>query len=83
MLTLAGIGTATFTAANGDILTTTVAGTATPTSSPSAFTVAETHTITGGTGRFAGARGSFIVTRSVDFADPFTTGSIDGELIKH
>jgi hypothetical protein len=83
LLTLAGIGMATFTAANGDTLTTTVEGTATPTSSPTAFTVAETHTITGGSGRFAGARGSFIVCRSVDFADPFTTGSIDGELIKY
>jgi len=83
LLTLAGIGTATVTAANGDTLTTTVEGTATPTSSPTAFTVVETHTITGGTGRFAGARGSFVVTRSVDFADPFTAGSIDGELTKY
>jgi hypothetical protein len=83
LLTLSGIGTATFTAANGDTLTTTVEGTATPTSSPTAFTVVETHTITGGTGRFAGTGGSFVVTRSVDFTDPFTAGSIDGELIKH
>ena len=71
-----------FTAANGDTLTTTVEGTATPTNSPTAFTVAETHTITGGTGRFADARGSFVVTRSVDFADPFTAGSMEGQLIK-
>ena len=83
LLTLSGIGTATFTAANGDTFTTTVQGTATPTSSPTAFTVAETHTITGGTGRFAGASGSFVVTRTVDFADPFTAGAIDGELINH
>ena len=82
LLTLAGIGTAIFTAANGGTLTTSVEGTATPTSSPTAFTVTETHTITGGTGRFAGASGSFTVTRSVDFADPFTAGSIDGELTK-
>lgn len=83
LLTLRGMGTATFTAANGDTLTTTVEGTATPTSSPTAFTVVESHTITGGTGRFADAAGSFVVTRSVDFADPFTGGSIDGELIRH
>jgi len=82
LLTLAGTGTAVFTAANGDTLTTTVEGTATPTSSPTAFTVVETHTVTGGTGRFAGATGSFVVTRSVDFADPSTAGSIDGELTK-
>ena len=80
--TLAGIGTATFTAANGDTLTTTVEGTATPTSSPTAFTVVEIHTVTGGTGRFAGARGTLTITRSVDFADPYTAGAIVGELIK-
>ena len=83
LLTSQGIGAATFTAANGDTLTTTVEGTATPASSPTAFTVVETHTITGGTGRFADARGSLVVTRSVDFADPFTAGSIEGELTKH
>lgn len=82
LLTLAGTGTAVFTAANGDTLTTSVEGTATPTSSPTAFTVLETHTVTGGTGRFAGATGSFVVTRSVDFADPSTAGSLDGELTK-
>jgi hypothetical protein len=82
LLTLAGTGIAVFTAANGDTLTTSVEGTATPTSSPTAFTVVETHTVTDGTGRFAGATGSFLVTRSVDFADPFTAGSLDGELTK-
>ena len=80
---LSGQGTATLTAANGDTLTTRVVGTAAPTSSPTAFTVVETHTVTGGTGRFVDARGSFVVTRSVDFADPFTEGSIDGELTAH
>ena len=81
LLTLTGTGTAIFTGANGDTFTTTVQGTATPTDSPTAFTVAETHTITRGTGRFADARGSFVVTRSVDFADPLTAGSMDGHLI--
>ena len=68
---------------NGDTFTSSVEGTATPTSSPTAFTVAETHTITGGTGRFTGARGSFVVARTVDFADPFTAGSMDGEVIEY
>jgi hypothetical protein len=80
---LSGSGTATLTAANGDTLTTRVEGTAAPTSSPTAFTVVETHTVTGGTGRFVDARGSFVVTRSVDFADPFTAGSIEGQLTTH
>ena len=78
---LDGVGAATFTAANGDTLTTTATGKATPTSSPTAFTVVEVHTITGGTGRFTSARGSFTLTRSVDFLDPYTAGSFEGELI--
>ena len=76
--TLAGAGEAVFTAANGDMLTTDVAGTAAPAGSPTAFIVTETHTVTGGTGRFAGAGGTFVITRAVDFADPSTSGKIDG-----
>ena len=76
--TLEGLGTALFTAANGDTLMTDVKGKATPAGSPTAFTVVEVHTVTGGTGRFAGATGTFTVTRAVDFANPFTSGEIDG-----
>ncbi len=83
LMDLKGTGAAIFTAANGDTLKTTVEGEARPSDSPNVFTVAETHTITGGTGRFADAGGSFVVTRTVDFADPLTAGSIDGHLIKH
>ena len=60
---LDGVGTATFTAANGDAFTTSVMGKATPTGSPTAFTVVETHTVTGVNGRFVGATGSVVVTR--------------------
>ncbi len=76
--TLGGIGKAVFTAANGDTLTTDVEGTATPAGTPTAFTVVEIHRVTGGTGRFAAASGEFTIKRSVDFADPFTSGEIDG-----
>jgi hypothetical protein len=31
----------------------------------------------------AGARGSFVVTRSVDFTDPFTATSMVGQLTEH
>jgi hypothetical protein len=78
LITLAGVGQAVFTAANGDMLTTDMSGTAAPAGSPTAFTVTETHTVTGGTGRFTGAGGTFIVTRAVDFADPSTSGQIEG-----
>jgi hypothetical protein len=78
LATLVAIGHAVFTAANGDTLMTDVQGEATPAGTPTAFTVVERHTITGGTGRFAGATGEFTVTSAVDFSDPFTSGEIDG-----
>lgn len=52
-------GTGTTVASNGDELFTTFSGTATVTSTAAATTV---NTITGGTGRFAGATGTFTVT---------------------
>jgi len=54
-------GSAHWIAANGDSIDTTVVGSAVP--GPVFFTVTEIHTITGGTGRFSGAQGSFIVHR--------------------
>lgn len=71
-------GTFRFTAANGDTLTAAFAGLGTPTAIPGVFSIVETATITGGTGRFAGATGSFVVERSVDLNTLFTTGSFDG-----
>ena len=51
-------GTATFTAANADEFYTTFIGTATP-NGQGALNVSMSHTITGGTGRFKNATGSF------------------------
>jgi hypothetical protein len=58
---LADKGSAHWIAANGDSIDTTVVGSAIP--GPVVFTVTEIHTITGGTGRFTGAQGSFTVHR--------------------
>jgi hypothetical protein len=77
--TLTGPGILTFTAANGDVLTATVAVEVTPTGETGATTV-ETATITGGTGRFAGATGSFTVERSFDTANLATAGSFEGTI---
>ena len=73
-------GTFRFTAANGDTLTATFTGLGTPTASPGVFSIVETATVAGGTGRFAGATGSFVVQRSVDLNTLFTTGSFDGTI---
>lgn len=52
-------GTATFTAANGDAFYTSFTGTSTPTGQGT-LDIVMNHTITGGTGRFQNATGSFV-----------------------
>src|SRR5688572_30657819 len=59
-------GTYELTAANGDTVTADFTGTATPTDTPGVLLIVETATVTGGTGRFAGATGSFTVERLYD-----------------
>jgi hypothetical protein len=56
---LVGIGTFHFIAANGDSLFTEATGQATPTEDPDVLFTVASHTIVGGTGRFAGASGQF------------------------
>jgi len=66
-LTLAGptsaAGSGQWVAANGDIIYTTQVSSAELGDMPDQLEVTEIHTITGGTGRFADAEGSFTVTR--------------------
>ena len=80
---LTGAGTAELTAANGDKLMTNLTGIATPQDTPGVFFIVETLTITGGTGRFAGATGQFVVER-LSFpsgpANGTTSGSFEGTL---
>jgi hypothetical protein len=72
-------GTYVITAANGDTVTADATGQATLVA-PGVLTVAETATITGGTGRFAGASGSFTVERTFFVATGVTTGSFTGTI---
>ena len=74
-------GTFRLTAENGDTLMATFTGLGTPTGPPGVFSIVETAIITGGTGRFAGATGKFVVQRSVDLNTLFTTGSFDGTIM--
>ena len=72
-------GTYQFTAANGDTLTAGFTGQATLTA-PGVLSVVETATITGGTGRFAGATGRFTVERLFNQVTGLTTGSFEGTI---
>lgn len=71
-------GTATWTAANGDQLFTTTSGQAVITFP--AATIAETHTITAGTGRFANASGNIVVDRSLNLQTLVSSASLSGTL---
>jgi hypothetical protein len=73
-------GTSHWVAANGDSLDTTIAGSGHPTGTPGEIRITETHTITGGTGRFAGAHGSFSVDRIASAITFTTSGSFTGNI---
>ena len=79
LATRVGEGSFNFTAANGDTLTAQFSGLATPTA-PGVVTIHETAVITGGTGRFAGATGSFIADRTFFPATGYTVGSFAGTI---
>ena len=75
-----GTGTYEFTAANGDTLSAAWTGFGLPTSDPTVLLVIENATITGGTGRFAGAAGSFRVERLFSFTTNAGDGSFEGPI---
>jgi hypothetical protein len=73
-------GSAQLTAANGDIIYATVVGLGVETDTPGVDSITETYTITGGTGRFEGAQGSFVMERLVTLATGVTSGSFQGTI---
>ena len=73
------IGSYEFTAANGDTLFADFTGQATPIGGGVLY-IEETATITGGTGRFAGATGSFTVERWFDTVAGTTIGAFEGTI---
>jgi hypothetical protein len=78
--TFTSTGTSHWVAANGDSLDTTIAGSGQPTGTPGEFRITDIHTITGGTGRFAGAHGRFTVERVASGITFATSGSFEGTI---
>ena len=70
----------TLTAANGDLLYVTATTQASPNPDGVTLSIVETVTITGGTGRFAGATGSYIVRCVVNQATGVSDGVFDGAI---
>jgi hypothetical protein len=75
------VGSYVFTAANGDSISGPFSGTLTPTAVPGVFANTEIAFITGGTGRFTGATGTFHLGGEINlnngtFSLPWTDGTI-------
>lgn len=75
-----GVGTYEFTAANGDTLTADWTGVGFPTEDPTVIAIVEHATITGGTGRFANAGGTFTIQRLFSFVTNSGGGSFEGTI---
>jgi hypothetical protein len=82
VMTFLGTGVETFTAANGDTLSTSVVGRGTPIGPipPTMLSIVEVYTITGGTGRFAGATGSFTLENTLDLITHVSSGTFSGAI---
>ena len=78
LATATATGHVTFTAANGDLLTGTTAGRAVVGGGIAVIT--ETVTVTGGTGRFAGATGTLIILRRAVQATGVSSGTVEGTI---
>jgi hypothetical protein len=76
-------GTGELVAADGDRVFVSIDGRGEPTNddTPSINSIVEIDCITGGTGRFAGAKGGFTVRRLIDLATGFTSGTVRGTIV--
>jgi hypothetical protein len=76
------VGTAQLRLPNGDTIFTKVAGLGRAFEDvPTLNNIVEVNTIEGGTGQFAGARGTLVVDRLVDLSTGLSEGSIHGLVI--
>jgi hypothetical protein len=73
-------GTSTITAENGDQIFSTISGYSPAPDASGNFQVFNTHTIIGGSGKFAGATGTFKETAKGNFASPTSTDTLDGTI---
>jgi len=74
-----GIGTSTWTAANGDEFSTSFRRSGVV--APPTITFTETHTITGGTGRLADGSGTFTVVQTRGLSMPYNnSATFDGTI---
>jgi hypothetical protein len=77
----AAIGSGVYTAANGDQLFVDLVGHGSPTEDPDVISIVDVQTVTGGTGRFAGATGVFTREAFSNLVTGLTSGSFDGTIV--
>ena len=80
LLTGMSVGSITLVAANGDSIFATQTGLGVPTPDPNIASIVEVSTIADGTGRFAGATGTFTIERLVDLTTGLSSGSFVGTI---
>ena len=80
LFTGSSVGAITLVAANGDVIFATQTGQGDPTPDPNIASIVEVSTITGGTGRFAGATGTFTIERLVNLTTGDSSGSFSGTI---
>jgi hypothetical protein len=80
LATLRGIQKSTLTAANGDKIRATVAAQGIDTGDGVTLRTMESATITGGTGRFEGATGSYLLQRVLVQETGVSSGSFEGTI---
>jgi hypothetical protein len=78
-----GVEGANFTAADGDKIFATNTGLGVPTSTGGVNKIVEKYTVTGGTGRYTDASGSFTVERLVTLQTGVSSGTIEGSIKLH
>ena len=83
VLTEVAVGLYHFIAANGDSLLTELIGHGYPTENPDVVLIVNVHSITGGTGRFAGATGSFTEERLLNLVTGISSGFLEGTIVIH
>ena len=76
-----GILIAHYSAPGGHGFFAQASGRAAPTSTPGVTRIVEQYTITGGTGRLARIRGSFIVERLLTLATGISAGTVSGVIV--
>lgn len=80
--TFTAAGSYQFKAADGSLLTSSFTqGKSMPTGIPGVISIVEPVTITGGTGRFLGASGSFTCLRTFNMNNGTTVGSFTGTIV--